>query len=151
MARQAFTSHDLAYYCTAKYSRFYSVKDDHTLRRIFAKKYLDILTYPTCKFQSVKTRRVSNHLRIPILVLKVGNTKFLYLEYKTTNNPSIKETQMQPLFFVYIFVVRTQKKPHKRQLRKPVGMLTSHPSSLQDVYMIYITVSVYSCPRHYTY
>ena len=110
-----------------------------------------LLTYPTCKFQSVKTRRVSNHLRIPILVLKVGITKFLYLEYKTTNNPSIKETQMQPLFFVYIFVVRTQKKPHKRQLRKPVGMLTSHPSSLQDVYTIYITVSVYSCPRHYTY
>ena len=73
------------------------------------KKYLDILTYPTCKFQSVKTSRVSNHLRIPILVLKVGITKFLYLEYKTTNNPSIKETQMQPLFFVYIFVVRTQK------------------------------------------
>ena len=108
-ARQAFTSHDLAYYCTAKYSRFYSVKDDHTLRRIFAKKYLDILTYPTCKFHSVKTSRVSNHLRIPILVLKVGITKFLNLEYKTTNNPSIKETQMQPLFFVYIFVVRTQK------------------------------------------
>ena len=110
-----------------------------------------LLTYPTCKFQSVKTSRVSNHLRIPILVLKVGITKFLYLEYKTTNNPSIKETQMQPMFFVYIFVVRTQKKPHKRQLRKPVGMLTSHPSSLQDVYTIYITVSVYSCPRHYTY
>ena len=110
-----------------------------------------LLTYPTCKFQSVKTSRVSNHLRIPILVLKVGITKFLNLEYKTTNNPSIKETQMQPLFFVYIFVVRTQKKPHKRQLRKPVGMLTSHPSSLQDVYTIYITVSVYSCPRHYTY
>ena len=73
------------------------------------KKYLDILTYPTCKFQSVKTSGVSNHLRIPILVLKVGITKFLYLEYKTTNNPSIKETQMQPMFFVYIFVVRTQK------------------------------------------
>ena len=57
----------------------------------------------------MKTSWVSNHLRIPILVLKVGITKFLYLEYKTTNNPSIKETQMQPLFFVYIFV-RTQKR-----------------------------------------
>ena len=90
-ARQAFTSHDLAYYCTAKYSRFYSVKDDHTLRRIFAKKYLDILTYPTCKFQSVKTSRVSNHLRIPILVLKVGITKFLPILRVQNNQQPINQ------------------------------------------------------------
>ena len=92
----------------------------------------------------------SNHSRIPILVQKV-DTKFLLRKVQNNQQPINQRNTNATTVLCLHFCCQNTKKPHKRQLRKPVGMLTSHPSSLQDVYTIYITVSVYSCPRHYTY
>ena len=81
------------------------LKDDQTLQWGYCTT-AKILIYPTCKFLWKQVDQITREYQF----LSKKLIQSFYLEkYKTTNNPSIKETQMQPLFFVYIFVVRTQK------------------------------------------